>query len=663
MSAIILAASMLAAMPTLFVRAAVNDGDEPPTAPCSCVCVETAANVEVVGPDIVDADGEQASAPVTVDAAPTDVPTPPITARPGIVFSELLPDPVGKDADGEFIELRNEGVFDADLTGWIVASETGRVYLIPGIVVAAGAYVHFPYSETKLGLTNSGAKLTLSDATGAEVDVVGYTGTVKEGQAYAKNDAGTWSWTPVATPGSVNVFPLPAIVPPTEAGATDSSSAASEPPAGDHDVAAAPSAAVAVDAAAATMVGLSEFMPDPAGTDDGEWIEIGNDGDGDASLAGWTLDDAVGGSEPFVLTVTDIVPAHGWLVLPKSRTGLALNNDGDSVRLFDTAGLAVEAIRYDRAMEGRSFAKTAAGWAWSDLPTPGAANLREDPPIQAETSGVETADRATLSAEQDASGNGNSAVQADTIVDIAELGEIDDGTVVTVSGIVNIPRGRIGKTLVGLQNEDGTAGIIARYYGTELPATLLGQFWTITGRVSRIGDDIRISTSARNSELVGQRQLAAQPLSIADVTEADAGIYVSVAGLVTKLGRNSPTVGSEDGAGEIRISLPAGGSPATLAEGDPVTAVGTLRYVRGRPELVVTDKNGLEVRARPDKTEPADETNELLNLAASRPPLILTPTAEKPPNYAAYGSIAALSAAAGLALIWWKKRRYSEAAE
>jgi len=662
MSAIILAASMLAAMPTLIVRAAADGGDEPPTAPCSCVCAETAANAETVGPDIVDTDGEQSFAPETVNAAPTGVPTPPMAARPRIVFSELLPDPVGKDADGEFIELRNEGVSDADLNGWAVASETGKVYLIPGVVVAAGAYIHFSYSETKLGLTNSGAKLTLSDAAGAEIDAVGYAGTVKEGQAYAKNDAGAWSWTPVATPGSANVFPLPATAPSTEAGATDASPAASEPSAGDHDVAAALPTAVAVNDAA-TTVGLSEFMPDPDGTDSGEWIEIGNDGDSDASLAGWTLDDADGGSEPFVLTATDIVPAHGWLVLSKSRTGLALNNDGDTVRLFDAAGLVVEAIRYDRAMEGRSFAKTAAGWAWSDKPTPGAANLHEDPPNQTETSGVETADRATLSAEQDVPDSGNPAAQAAAIVDIAELGEIDDGTVVTVSGIVNIPRGRIGKTLVGLQNEDGTAGVIARYYGTELPATLLGQFWTITGKISRVGDDIRISTSARNSELVGQRRLAAQPLSIADVTEADAGIYVSVVGLITKLGRNSPTVGSEDGAGEIRISLPAGSGAANLAKGDPVTAIGTLRYVRGRPELVVTDKNGLEIMTRPDQTETADEANESVGTATARPPLILAPTVEKPPNYAAYGSIAALSAAAGLALIWWKKRRYSEAAE
>ncbi len=125
-----------------------------------------------------------------------------------------------------------------------------------------------------------------------------------------------------------------------------------------------------------TGVLVSEFLPNPAGDDEaGEWIELVNMLPHTAELCGWALDDGEAGSKPFLLDAFQI-PAGGFLLLTRSETGLALNNDGDAVRLSGPANAApVQVVEYGAVKEGRSFAQQSDGvWAWSTVPTPGSAN-------------------------------------------------------------------------------------------------------------------------------------------------------------------------------------------------------------------------------------------------------------------------------------------------
>jgi hypothetical protein len=81
-------------------------------------------------------------------------------------------------------------------------------------------------------------------------------------------------------------------------------------------------------------------------TPDDEFIELYNRGPGDVNLRGWTLDDLPGeGSAPFTLPGRTI-RSGDYVVFFRSKTHIALNDTGDSVRLLDPSGGLVDSITY-----------------------------------------------------------------------------------------------------------------------------------------------------------------------------------------------------------------------------------------------------------------------------------------------------------------------------
>lgn len=103
---------------------------------------------------------------------------------------------------------------------------------------------------------------------------------------------------------------------------------------------------------AATGVSIAGALPNPADDDEiAEEITLHNDTDRTIDLCGWILDDASEGSRPFALDGLHI-PAGQRLTLPRPETGLALNNDGDEVRLFAPgANVPIQVVAYDKVAE------------------------------------------------------------------------------------------------------------------------------------------------------------------------------------------------------------------------------------------------------------------------------------------------------------------------
>ncbi len=146
----------------------------------------------------------------------------------------------------------------------------------------------------------------------------------------------------------------------------------------------------------ATSPGLNEFMPDPdqdwnddGATDSGdEYIELVNGADEPVDLGGWMLDDeaeamaAEGvanpeGTAPYTIPPGTMIPGRGILVFYRKDTRVALNNEGDSVRLLGPDGRELERYDYGRATRGTAFSKMQEGgvvWTITYPPSPGAAN-------------------------------------------------------------------------------------------------------------------------------------------------------------------------------------------------------------------------------------------------------------------------------------------------
>lgn len=120
---------------------------------------------------------------------------------------------------------------------------------------------------------------------------------------------------------------------------------------------------------------INEFLPNPSGKDEEEeWVEIYNNSDATADISDWQLDDAASGSKPFVFPKNTLIAPKSYIVLSRQITGIALNNDKDSVRLLLPEGVVFQEINYENPPQGKSSAKTEEGFVWSES-TPGTPNI------------------------------------------------------------------------------------------------------------------------------------------------------------------------------------------------------------------------------------------------------------------------------------------------
>jgi len=127
-----------------------------------------------------------------------------------IYISEILPNPVGKDTQGEFIELANASDQAVMLQGWSLKDVSGKEYHIQNQSMPAHGFFVLPYTKTKISLNNDTDVITLFDQSGAIQDVLSYQGSVPEGVSLIVS--GTESaprQTATPTPGEANKEEVP----------------------------------------------------------------------------------------------------------------------------------------------------------------------------------------------------------------------------------------------------------------------------------------------------------------------------------------------------------------------------------------------------------------------------------------------------------------------
>jgi len=171
------------------------------------------------------------------------------------------------------------------------------------------------------------------------------------------------------------------------------------------------------------MIVLNEFLPYPDGIDygfdfgndssnmpQGEWVELYNNSDIAFDLSDWYIkDDLESDVNKIIITasntypVTTVIDAKSWLVVYMNKA--VLNNDGDTVRLFDDSDKLIDSYSYnshdycelqptpgsdngfttgggscDSVPPNKSYARIPDGvGSWVDpIPTPGWMNILED---------------------------------------------------------------------------------------------------------------------------------------------------------------------------------------------------------------------------------------------------------------------------------------------
>ena len=119
-----------------------------------------------------------------------------------IKLSEIMPNPEGDDADGEWIELYNGGDKEIDLAGGSLSDASGKAYTISkNTIIAAKSYKVFYRKQTGIVLNNDQDAIDLKDGSGKKIDSVSYTDGA-EGKSYALGKNG-WLWSD-PTPDKAN---------------------------------------------------------------------------------------------------------------------------------------------------------------------------------------------------------------------------------------------------------------------------------------------------------------------------------------------------------------------------------------------------------------------------------------------------------------------------
>ncbi len=157
-----------------------------------------------------------------VDPPPVDPPAndPPIPAT--IKITELLPNPAGKDAGKEAVELFNYGDEVVSLENWVLDDITSTqdlnsgAFKLPNVQIHPNHYLAITIPSGKFTLNNSsGDVITLLNSEDQVVDSVAYTSKALEDKSYSFIN-NQWLWT-VPSLGKENVLVTPPVKDPKPA--------------------------------------------------------------------------------------------------------------------------------------------------------------------------------------------------------------------------------------------------------------------------------------------------------------------------------------------------------------------------------------------------------------------------------------------------------------
>ncbi len=106
----------------------------------------------------------------------------PLELFASVGFFSLLPNPAGDDALGEYIEIRNTGCAESDISGYSITDAGGKKYTFPmGQAISSHMTIHLEYATTKIPLNNSwDESVMLRDGIGNTIDLYSYSGTQRD---------------------------------------------------------------------------------------------------------------------------------------------------------------------------------------------------------------------------------------------------------------------------------------------------------------------------------------------------------------------------------------------------------------------------------------------------------------------------------------------------
>ena len=478
-----------------------------------------------------------------------------------VYLTEILPNPSTSESADEFIELYNASSNTVDLTGWILADASTNDYELSGSI-SSQHYIVIYRSDSGLALNNGGDVVELSHPNGERTDYIEYTESAADDIAYALDSDGEWYWTTTPTPYRANtITAIDDEAVETEDNDTDSADT-DEGSAADDDNATNTSEQHQLSA----NVQLSEFLPDPTGSDaTDEWIELANTGAEAVNLNDWELHV---GDDSYTIPDTVTIAAAGYSIFPVTVTGLSLNNGGEEVLLVDPTGEMMDSVTYDDAPTGSSYARSDAGWQWTTTLTQGAANVLTTATSAEATTTDAGATTDTETTEASTTGNPTEVVVTQTIAAIKQL---DSGADVVTQGVVTVLPEIFSSNYFYIQ--DDTGGIQVYSSDKSFPELTVGDVVTVTGSRGTSNGEAKINTdTADDIVIIAQDQVITAATDLIDTT-TNAGRVVTTSGVI---GSKSGSTITLDSGVAVYVKRNTGISTSSFVEGETVHVTGVL---------------------------------------------------------------------------------------
>lgn len=289
---------------------------------------------------------------------------------------------------------------------------------------------------------------------------------------------------------------------------------------------------------------ITELVPEPVDGTENEFIELYNSGQTTVDLTGWQIDDVVGGSSPYTIKSLAINPGQ-YFAFYNNETGISLNDDGDSVRLIDPNGDVKTEISYSKAIRGQSYSLSGTTWSWSLSLTPNQTNILTKNETTPATSSI------------------------------GEVRKLADNALVTITGIVTAPPGKLSNRYFYIQ--DDSDGIQVYSYDKDFPDLQNGDVITVTGELSGQDSDRRIKVENLSDIIIINHAALPAPkkVSIDDIGESVEGQYVKTRGTVTETSGDTFTI---HGSGEVKTIIrgSTGINKPTMKKGDVVEVAGIV---------------------------------------------------------------------------------------
>ncbi len=325
-----------------------------------------------------------------------------------VVITEIQT--AGVSSTDEFVEIYNAGQAAINLAGWRLSKKTAsgtesnlltempEFTLAPASFVVIGHPNHSGKSDlqysTQQSLSDNNTVILYADAGKSVINVVGWGTAGTFNTKAAENPASEKSLQrkfkesdglelPLITGVDADDFFLAsptAGIPAPQESALPTDDGRGEASPGSVPTTSGPSITPAFTEQVTTKFKIifNEIFPNPAGADDGEFIELKNMGNSTVDLTFWKIQDNESEFlfEPEEINNRSIGPGQ-LLVLPRMVTRLAIDNESDSLILSSATGQKIDKIVLSKSPDGASHIRdtTFNLWRWSSLVTAGQENV------------------------------------------------------------------------------------------------------------------------------------------------------------------------------------------------------------------------------------------------------------------------------------------------